>query len=67
MIWPGRENSRDKIGRISSLFSLRTLQTKLVGDTHESLVNIWGAHKKERIALISSAIDCLDTEHSGPP
>ena len=62
----GGKDNRDKVGIISFLFSLTTLQIKLVGDTHESLVNIWGAWKKERLAPISLAVGRLGAEHSGP-
>ena len=61
------KDSREKTGEILSLFSLTTPQTKLVGDTHESLVNIWGSCKKERLASISSAVGFLAVENSGPP
>lgn len=63
----GGKDKRDKTGRMSFLFSLTTLQTKLVADTHESLVKIWGAWKKGRLASISLAVCCLGAEHSGPP
>lgn len=63
----GANENQDKIGGISSLLSHKISQTKLIGDTHESLVGNWGACKKKRLASIFSAVGHLAAKRSGSP